>query len=921
MTKAGYRLVIVESPAKSKTIQRYLGPGYEVDASVGHIRDLPGKGTKAPEKYKDKSWYRLAVDVDGDFTPIYVVPADKRAKVAELKKKLEAASELLLATDEDREGEAIAWHLLQVLKPKVPVQRMVFNEITPDAIKFAAEHTRSLDDQLVDAQETRRVLDRLYGYEVSPVLWKKVMPNLSAGRVQSVALRLVVERERERMAFGAAEYWDIEASLAPGPFNARLVSVDGRRIAAGKDFDDRGQLRNPDVLTLDAAAARQLADALTGQEFEVTDVTEKPSKRSPAAPFTTSTLQQEASRKLRWGAQRMSRVAQGLYERGYITYIRTDSTVLSATAVAAARSQAADMFGSDHVAATERRYANKAKNAQEAHEAIRPAGDVFRTPADVAGELVGDDFALYDLIWKRTLASQMADAKVATTTVRIGATAGDGRRTEFSASGTVVVFAGFLAAYEEGTDDEDGGRPEGRLPIMRTGDPLDVRSLEASGHETKPPARYTEASLTKQLEERGIGRPSTYPTITENLVNRDYVMKRGSALVPTWLGFSVIRLLEANFGDLVDFDFTARMEEILDLIATGREERVAVLKRFYFGDHAAGAEEFDGLLPMVERSGEIDARANASFQIPGSEAVVRVGRYGPYLLRGEDRANLPLDIAPDELTAEKAEELLSAPTGDHELGPDPDTGRMIVAKSGRYGPYVTEVLSEDEAALTGKKKIKPRTASLFSTMTVDTVDLEQALRLLSQPRVVGNHPEDGEPITAQNGRYGPYLVHVKETRSLPNEEAIFDIELPEALTLLAQPKQRRGRTADPGKPVGTDPNSGGEILLKSGRFGPYVTDGETNASLRRADDPETITLDRAVELLAERRAAGPPKKRAKKTAAKKTAGKKAPAKKAAAKKSTPAKKTAAKKATPAKKALAKKASVSASEAPASAAAK
>ena len=909
MSKAGgFRLVIVELPAKAKTIQRYLGPGYEVEASVGHIRDLPGKGVKVPDKYKDVPWRTLAVDVDGDFAPIYVIHPSKRAKVAELKEKLKGASELLLATDEDREGEAIAWHLLQVLNPKVPVQRMVFNEITPEAIKRAVAETRDIDNDLVDAQETRRVLDRLYGYEVSPVLWKKVMPKLSAGRVQSVALRLVVDRERERIAFTSAEYWDIQATLDPGPFRARLVAVDSGRVASGKDFDDNGALRTAGAVQLDAATVRQLADALTGQPFVVTDVTEKPSTRRPAAPFTTSTLQQEASRKLRWTAQRTMRVAQGLYERGYITYMRTDSTTLSDTAIKAARAQAGALFGPDHLAGTGRKWTNKAKNAQEAHEAVRPAGDEFRTPADVAGELVGDEFALYDLIWKRTLASQMADAKVATTTVRLGASATDGRRAEFSASGTVIVFPGFLAAYEEGSDDEDSRPGEGRLPALAKGDPVDVRALDPEGHETKARARYTEASLVKRLEELGIGRPSTYAAIIENILNREYVVKRGSALVPTWLGFSVIRLLEDHFGDLVDFDFTARMEEILDLVAGGDAKKLSVLKRFYFGDREAVDEPFPGLHPMVSRIDQIDARANASFPVAGTDAVVRVGRYGPYLERGEERANIPEGLAPDELTAEKAEQLLAEPSGDRELGTDPDSGRLIVAKSGRYGPYVTEVLSEEEAALTGKQKIKPRTGSLFATMSLDTVTLDDALRLLTLPRVIGHHPDDGEPITAQNGRYGPYLTHVKDSRSLTDEEAIFTITLAEALALLAQPKQRRGRAADPGRPMGEDPNSGAAILLKSGRFGPYVTDGETNASLRRADDPETITNERAVELLAERRAAGPSTKTRKKAAAKKAPAKKSPAKKAAAKKA-PAKKTAAKK-TAAKKAPAKKAPAS-----------
>ena len=880
----GHRLVIVESPAKAKTIQRYLGPGYEVAASVGHIRDLPQGRAQIPAEYRDRPWAELAVDVDGDFTPVYVVSPDKKARITELRKSMKDASELLLATDEDREGEAIAWHLLEVLKPKIPVQRMVFNEITPEAIKHAVANTRELDQDLVDAQETRRVIDRLYGYEVSPVLWRKVRTQLSAGRVQSVAVRLLVHRERERIAFRSASYWDLGAQVAPGPFNARLVSVDGTRVASGRDFGDDGQLTATDVVVLDAAAAGALADALTGQTLRVASVVEKASKRTPAAPFTTSTLQQEASRKLRWGAQRTMRVAQGLYERGYITYMRTDSTTLSNAALGAARRQAEQLFGADHVASAPRVYKSKAKNAQEAHEAIRPAGDDFRTPASVAGELHGDEFALYDLVWKRTVASQMADARLASTTVRMTAQTGDGRAVEFSASGTVVVFPGFLAAYEEGTDDDDRSEGTARLPKLAEGDLLDLLSVEPEGHETKPPARYTEASLVKYLEERGIGRPSTFANIAGTLVDRGYALKRGSALVPTWLGFSVVRLLEDHFGNLVDFDFTARMEEVLDLIANGEQDRTSVLRRFYFGEGDNG--EFPGLHPLVTGLGEIDARNNATFPIPDTDVVVRVGKYGAFLEEGERRVSLPDDVAPDELTPQRVQQMLET-GGDRELGMAPETGRLVQVKSGRFGPYVTEVLTEEEDALTGRKRPKPRTASLLKSMSPDTVTLDDALRLLSLPREVGVHPEDDEPITAHNGRYGPYLTHGKDSRSLPDEESLFTVTLDEALALFAQPKQRGRRAADPGVVVGPDPNSGGEIRLKSGRFGPYVTDGETNASLRVGDDPATITLERAVELLANRRAAGPPKKRpTKKAPAKKTAAKKTTAKKTAAKTTT-----------------------------------
>jgi DNA topoisomerase-1 len=886
-TGSGRTLVIVESPAKAKTIQGYLGPGYEVEASVGHIRDLPKRAADIPAKYKGEAWSRLGVDVDHGYQALYVVDADKRTKVAELKKKLADADLLLLATDEDREGEAIAWHLLEVLAPKVPVKRMVFHEITRDAIRRAVDDTRDLDQDLVDAQETRRILDRLYGYEVSPVLWKKVMTGLSAGRVQSVATRLVVDRERERIAFRSASYWDIEGLFDPGSFSAKLVAVDGKRVATGKDFSDRGVLTRADAAHLSEESATSLAQALTGQSFAVRSVEDKPYRRSPAAPFMTSTLQQEASRKLRWGAQRTMRVAQGLYERGFITYMRTDSTTLSESAMNAARAQAAELYGADHVSEVPRRYDRKVKNAQEAHEAVRPAGDVFRTPAQVAGELRGDDFALYDLIWKRTVASQMADARGQTATIRLGAVATDGRDAEFSVSGTVITFRGFLAAYEESIDDEaerdgDADEAERRLPPLKVGDSLTAQRLEPEGHSTNPPPRYTEASLVKALEERGIGRPSTYASIMGTIVDRGYVVKRGSALVPSFLAFAVVRLMEEHFTDLIDYDFTARLEEILDSVAGGDLDRVDVLDRFYRGDPS---RDFAGLQPLVTDLGEIDAREISSFPIADSDAVLRVGRYGAYVERDGERANVPVELAPDELTAEKAAELLAMPSGDHPLGLHPDTGLEVVAKTGRYGPYVTELLPEG-----APKSAKPRTASLFADMAIDTIDLDTAVKLLSLPREVGADPADGVMITAQNGRYGPYITKEKDSRSLPSEESIFTVTLEEALALLAQPKGRRGQAAPkPGIVVGVDPSTQREVQLKEGRFGPYVTDGETNASLRRADDPATISIERAADLLAERRAKEPtPKKRA---------AKKAPAKKAAKKtaKKAPAKKTAAKK--------------------------
>ena len=886
-------LVIVESPAKAKTIEGYLngdgGRDFTVKASVGHVRDLASKASELPESQRKQPWAKYAVNTDEGFAPFYVVHANKKATIAELKKELAGASELLLATDEDREGEAIAWHLLEVLKPKVPVRRMVFHEITKHAISDALEQTRELDMRLVDAQETRRIVDRLYGYPVSEVLWKKIGRDArSAGRVQSVAVRLVVDRERERIAFISASYWDLTATFEPGSFAARLNSVEGKRLATGRDFDDRGQLTGRDCIVLDETGSQVLAAALEGVDYTVRSVVEKPGKRSPKAPFMTSTLQQEASRRFRWNAQRTMRVAQGLYERGYITYMRTDSTTLSEQAVSAARSQAAQLYGQDHVADAPRRYDRKVKNAQEAHEAIRPSGDTFRTPGEVQRELSADELALYDLIWKRTLASQMADARVATTTVTIGAVASDGRDVEFTASGTVTLFAGFKAAYEDTREEDSDDESERVLPVLREGQTLSASEMTADGHSTNPPARFTEASLTAKLEELGIGRPSTYAAIMGTIVDRGYVWKKGSALIPSFLAFAVIRLLEEHFSELVDYRFTARMEEYLDAIANGESERDAQLETFWRGG-ATDTGPFRGVLDLTTDLGAIDARMLSTFPIDGTDAVVRVGRYGAFVERGEERASIPEDLAPDELTAEKAEELLAQPSGERELGVDPETGLTIIARAGRYGPYVSEVLPEDSP-----KSAKPRTGSLLKSMSLDTITLEDALRLISLPRVVGVDPADGVEITAQNGRYGPYLLKAKDSRSLPTEESIFTCTLEEALALYAQPKQRRGAaSAPPLKELGEDPVSGKPVVLKEGRFGPYVTDGETNASLRRDDDPETIDQARAYELLADRRARGPVKRTAKKAA------KKAPAKKAAAKKAAkkaPAKKAAAKKA-------------------------
>lgn len=862
-------LVIVESPAKAKKIAGYLGDGYTVLASVGHIRDLASKASEIPAEYRKAPWAKLAVDVDDAFQPFYVIHDSKKATIKELKAALKQADELLLATDEDREGEAISWHLLEVLDPKVPVKRMVFNEITPEAIREAVQNPRELDMRLVDAQETRRVVDRLYGYPVSEVLWKKIGREAkSAGRVQSVAVRLVVDKERERIAFTAAEYWGIDAEFLPGPFPGRLTSIDGAKVATGSDFDESGRLSREGAVQLDEQAAQGLVAALDGKAFTVASVVQKPASKKPKAPFMTSTLQQEASGRLRWGAQRTMRVAQSLYENGYITYMRTDSTTLSEQAINAARNQARSLYGAEYVPDEPRRWDRKVKNAQEAHEAIRPSGEAFRTPAEVAGELVGDEFALYDLIWKRTVASQMVNAQTATTTVKLRTSTGDGRDVEFTASGTVVTFPGFMAALKDVTNDDD----ERELPALSEGQTINAQSLTAEGHATKPPARYNEASLVAKLEELGIGRPSTYASIMSTILDRGYVWKKGSALVPSFTAFAVIRLLEEHFSSLVDYEFTANMENVLDMIAAGEIDRVQQLEAFWRGGQSVNGE-FPGVKSLTEDLGAIDARGIATFPIDGSDAYLRVGRYGAYVERGEERANIPVGLAPDELTAQKAEELLAEPSGDRELGIDPESGNMIVSKSGRYGPYVTEVLPEG-----APKSAKPRTASLFSDMKPSTVTLEEALKLLSLPRIVGVDPSDGEEIKSQNGRYGPYLTKGTDSRSLESEEQIFSVTLEQALALFAQPKQRRGRgqAAGPLREVGTDPTSGRLIVVREGRFGAYVTDGETNATLRVVDDPMTVSIERASDLIAERRARGPVKKVAKKSArkaAKKTAKK------------------------------------------------
>ena len=842
-----FKLVIVESPAKARTIGGFLGKGYVVESSVGHIRDLPRNAADVPAALKGEPWARLGVDTANDFKPLYVVPSDKRQQVSKLKGLLKEATEVFLATDEDREGESIAWHLTEVLNPKIPVKRMVFHEITAHAIHEAVETPRELDRRLVDAQETRRILDRLFGYEVSPVLWRLVRPRLSAGRVQSPAIRNVVERERERMRFHAAKYWDVEGafSVPSGSFTATLSSLGGTRVATGKDFDRGGDVSRDDVLVLDRAAAEGVVADLDDAPFAVRTVERKPYKRSPYPPFRTSTLQQEASRKLRFGAQKTMQIAQRLYEAGYITYMRTDSISLSETAVAAARSQVAELYGRDYLPDQPRVYTSKVKNAQEAHEAIRPAGDTFQKPERVRHDVSHEQADLYELIWKRTMASQMADAVGESVQVRLGATGRSGRDAEFATSGKVISFPGFLRAYVEGSDDPEAELEdqEHRLPSLEEGQPLTVDSLTAMGHETKPPARYTEASLVKRLEELGIGRPSTYASIISTIQERGYVWKKGSALVPSFTAFATVRLLERHFTDLVDYTFTASMEEDLDEIAGGDRQMIPYLSGFYFGNGHPGLVEL-----VASALDKADAREINTIALDDTdEIVLRTGRFGPYLQRGEERASVPEDLPPDELTLEKAIELLEAPSADRVLGTDPETGKPVVVRTGRFGPYVQLGAPDDGDG-------KPATASLFASMSVDTVTIEDALRLLALPRTIGTDPESSEEITARNGRYGAYLKRGTDTRSLESEEQIFTIDLPGALALFAQPKRRRGqKAAAPLRELGVDPATGCPVSVKDGKFGPYVTDGSVNASLRREDSVETITIERASELLAERR--------------------------------------------------------------------
>ena len=862
----GTKLVIVESPAKARKIGGFLGDEYVVEASVGHIRDLPQRAADIPKEYKKIAWAKEGVNIEEEFEPLYVINPDKKAKVSELKELMKDADELILATDEDREGEAIAWHLIEVLRPKIPIRRMVFHEITKEAIQKAANETRDLDYRLVDAQETRRVLDRLYGYRLSPVLWKKVMPRISAGRVQSVATRLIVERERERMAFISSSWWDLTATCEAG-FNARLLSLDGKRVAATNDFDSNGGLKEKsisNILLLDEAAANELVQSLQGKSLVVKSTEESPRTERPKAPFTTSTMQQDAGSRLGWGAQLTMRVAQRLYENGYITYMRTDSVTLSQSAIESARAQAKSLYGAEYIPATPRVYEGKTKNAQEAHEAIRPAGDIFKTPGELAPELSRDEFALYDLIWKRTIASQMSDAKKMQMRVDFDVQSKSGGDAIFRANGSVVTFPGFLAAYEEITDEGKDGEEDDskRLPAMAVGDSMKVSNYACEGHETKPPARYTEPTLVKKLEELGIGRPSTFASIISTIQDRGYVAKRGRALVPTFLAFSVTGLLEQHFGKLVDYEFTASMEEDLDRIANGEEDRVAWLTRFFFG-----TDGNPGLEALAADLGAIDAQKINTMKM-GQDIEIRVGRFGAYVQQGQgdDRkfANIPETMAPDELTLQVALDLLAQPSGERELGINPASGFPLLAKSGRFGPYVTEVFPEPELVVdkkTGelkkprKKKDapKPKTASLLSTMSLDTINLDDALKLMSLPRTLGDY--EGAPITVQNGRYGPYLTNGTDSRTLTSEEQLFTITLDEAIEIYKQPKvRRRGVAKPPLKDLGVDPTSQKPVLVKDGRFGIYVTDGETNATLRRGDTVEFLTLERGMELLAGRRA-------------------------------------------------------------------
>ena len=869
----GKPLIIVESPAKARTITQFLEGKYTVESSVGHIRDLPRTAADIPEQFKKTPAGRLGIDVENNFTPIYIVPAEKKKVVAELKRKLKDASELYLATDEDREGEAIAWHVLQILKPKIPVKRMVFHEITKDAINEAITNARELDTKLVAAQEGRRILDRLVGYETSPILWRKVMPKLSAGRVQSVATRLVVDRERARMAFVSAKYFDVVAELKHEKtkieFESTLTHVDDKRISSSKDFDEKtGKLNKTTVVTIGEVAASKIAESVSGKDFEVGSSEENDWKQSPYPPFITSTLQQEAGRKLRFSSARTMAIAQRLYERGYITYMRTDSTSLSDQAIKASRKRIESLYGKEYVPDAPRQYKRKVKNAQEAHEAIRPAGDDMRIPDSLSSELDTDETKLYELIWKRTIASQMCDARGKRVTVKFNIALKDVvdenkaslNNATFTSHGRTIVFPGFLRAYVQGSDDPDSDLEdrESILPPLAVGDKTKCKSVEAKEHSTLPPARYTEASLVKELEARGIGRPSTYAAVMQTIQDRGYVWKKSSAMVPSWTAFAVVGLLEKHFPHLVDYEFTAKMEEDLDAIALGEKDSIAWLNKFYFDPE-------EGLKFLVgdERVAEIDARAINSIVIGQDDKkrdiVVRVGRYGAYLERdinGEpQRANIPDGTTPDELNPVIAEEFFESASQDgRELGIYPENDQMIVVKDGRFGPYVTCVLPEDvEKDKKGKPLEKPKTASLLKYMNIADITFEDAIKLFSLPRIVGKD-ENGNEISVQNGRYGPYISRTVDgkgdSRTLAEETQLFDLTLEQALELFSQPRRRGAATAKgPLLDLGAHPDSGKSILVKDGRFGAYVTDGEINASIPRGKTPETLTMDEAVELL------------------------------------------------------------------------